>query len=65
MENHNDSDEGMSKYAVDESVDQEQLEKAAAQGCPECGAKCERHGNTLLCPKHGSAPFEKQKENGG
>ena len=48
----------MEKYAVDESVDQETLEKVAADGCPECGAKCERHGNTLICPRHGSAPFE-------
>ncbi len=52
----------MEKYAVDESVNQETMEKAAAQGCPECGAKCERHGNTLICPRHGSAPFEKKQE---
>lgn len=52
----------MEKFAVDESVDQNQLEKAAAHGCPECGAKCERHGNTLLCPAHGSAPFEKHRD---
>lgn len=52
----------MDKFAVDESVDQEALIKAASDGCPECGAKCERHGSTLLCPKHGSAPFEKKQE---
>lgn len=55
----------MEKYGVNESVDQTGLEKAAAQGCPECGAKCERHGNTLICPKHGSAPFENEKRNDG
>jgi predicted RNA-binding Zn-ribbon protein involved in translation (DUF1610 family) len=54
----------MDKYAVDESVDQNVMEKAAAQGCPECGAKCERHGNLLFCPVHGSSPFEKQRDDG-
>lgn len=49
----------MEKYAVDEKVDPN-LEKKAAAGCPECGAECTRHGNTLLCPTHGSAPFEKK-----
>jgi predicted RNA-binding Zn-ribbon protein involved in translation (DUF1610 family) len=51
----------MEKLAVDEGVNQELLEKTAARGCPECGAKCERHGNTLICPNHGSEPFEKSK----
>lgn len=55
----------MEKYAVDESRNQVDLEKVAAQGCPECGAKVERHGNVLMCPKHGSKPFEKPKEHGG
>ena len=48
----------MDKFAVVENVDQEKLEKHAAQGCPECGSKVERHGTTLICPKCGSAPFE-------
>lgn len=52
----------MDKYAVDETVNQQAMEKAAAQGCPNCGAKCERHGNTLICPNCGTAPFEKQQE---
>ena len=53
-------EEGMSKFGVDETsnVDQERLEKMAASGCPECGSKVTKHGNTLLCPNHGSAPFE-------
>ena len=38
------------KYAVDENVDQEQLEKQAASGCPVCGKKSERHGNVLHVP---------------
>lgn len=50
----------MDKYAVDETTDQEKLEKAAAEGCPICGKKPERHGNTLICPTHGSEPFEKK-----
>jgi len=50
------------KYAVDEDQgDQEQLEKKAAEGCPECGSKVERHGNVLMCPKCGTAPFETKK----
>jgi predicted RNA-binding Zn-ribbon protein involved in translation (DUF1610 family) len=56
--------EEMSKYAVNEQVNQDVMEKAAAHGCPECGAKCERHGDLLFCPTHGSEPFEKKKEDG-
>lgn len=51
----------MKKYGVNEGVDQEQLEKVAAQGCPECGKKPIRQGNVLLCPDHGSEPFEVKK----
>ena len=51
----------MTKYAVDEGTDQEKLEKKAAQGCPECGATPARHGSILVCPTHGSEPFEKDK----
>jgi hypothetical protein len=46
----------MEKYGVDEGA--ERLEKQAAEGCPECGRKAERHGRVLMCPEHGSAPFE-------
>ena len=52
----------LEKFGVDESVNQEELEKKAAEGCPECGAKVERHGNVILCPNCGSAPFEKKEE---
>jgi nucleoid DNA-binding protein len=54
-------EEGMDKYGVDEGApNQEQLEKRAAQGCPEdgCGKKPTRHGSILICPTHGSEPFE-------
>jgi len=52
----------MEKYAVDEGVeDDETLEKQAAQGCPACGAKPVRHGRRLMCPTHGTEPFEKKQ----
>ena len=49
----------MTKLGVDESVDTEAVEKAASDGCPKCGRKVERHGNVVLCPVHGTEPFEK------
>jgi hypothetical protein len=51
-------EEGMSKFGVDEHTDSEALEKKAAQGCPKCGKKPQRHGKLLMCPDHGSEPFE-------
>lgn len=51
--------DNMEKYAVDEGVKDEALEKAASEGCPECGATVEKHGRILVCPTHGTAPFEK------
>ncbi len=50
----------MEKYGVDESVDQETLEKKAAQGCPECGKPLTKHGNVVMCETHGTEPFEAQ-----
>jgi nucleoid DNA-binding protein len=50
----------MEKYGVDENVG-EDLEKKAAAGCPVCGKKPVRQGNVLLCPDHGSEPFETKK----
>jgi ribosomal protein S27AE len=52
----------MEKLGVDESVDQEKLEKVAADGCPKCGAKVERHGNVMACPACGTEPFESKKK---
>jgi hydrogenase maturation factor len=54
----------MEKYGVDEGLPEE-LQKLAASGCPECGAKPLRRGNILLCPEHGSAPFERVREEDG
>lgn len=52
----------MEKYGVDQSVeDQEKLEKRANEGCPECGKGLIKHGQVLMCPTHGSEPFEQTK----
>ena len=53
------SDDGMTKYGVDESDD----EKAASVAppttrCPSCGNEVEVHGRTRICPQCGSKPFE-------
>jgi predicted RNA-binding Zn-ribbon protein involved in translation (DUF1610 family) len=49
----------MDKFGVDEGIPQENLEKQAAQGCPNCGRKdVIKHGATLICPSCGSEPFE-------
>ena len=52
----------MDKFAVDEGQDQEEMEKAAAKGCPKCGATPEKHGNILSCPNCGTEPFEKKSK---
>ena len=52
----------MEKYGVDENAD-ESLEKKASQGCPVCGKKPEVHGHVLMCPVHGSEPFEASSKN--
>lgn len=49
----------MDKYGVDASGSE--MEKKAAAGCPNCGAKVEKHGNVLACPKCGTEPFEAKK----
>lgn len=59
MPHENKPAEEMTKYAVDEGVDPDVLEKAATQGCPICGAKCTVHGRVVECPTHGTEPFEK------
>lgn len=51
----------MEKYGVDTSTgkDDEQLEKQAAEGCPECGSELVKLGSVISCPKCGTAPFER------
>lgn len=51
----------MEKLGVDESVDHAAMEKAATEGCPDCGAKCESLGHLLSCPRCGTKPFEKRE----
>lgn len=56
-------EDNMDKYGVDTTTgkDDAQLEKQASEGCPECGKELQKHGSVLICPVHGSAPFEAQK----
>lgn len=44
----------MEKYGVDTK----RQTKVAAEGCPECAACPETHGQVVLCPVCGSEPFE-------
>lgn len=54
------TEDKMEKYGVDEGTPQQDQEKQAAQGCPKCGGKVVRHGNTLVCASRcGTEPFEK------
>lgn len=48
----------MDKFGVDENSKKRNLEKFANEGCPRCGRKVERHGQTLKCPTCGTEPFE-------
>lgn len=52
----------MEKYGVDENKNQENLEKIATEGCPQCGGKVERHGQVVLCRACGSQPFEEKSK---
>ena len=60
---HGEEETGMEKYGVDETtpVRGEDLEKLAAKGCPSCGREVIRHGSVLMCPVHGTEPFERSK----
>ena len=46
----------MQKYAVDENIDLDR------KTCPECGKILEHNGRVLLCPLHGSRPFERSDD---
>lgn len=56
------TEEIMEKYGVDTSVDTDKLEKAASEGCPECGEKVERSGSVVRCRRCGTAPFEEKRD---
>jgi len=50
----------MEKYGVDENA--KPGEKQAGfriKHCPWCGTLCTAHGVVVLCPTHGSKPFER------
>lgn len=52
----------MEKYGVDESSQvPDSLEKRAAENCPKCGTKLEKHGAVIKCPNCGTEPFEEAK----
>ena len=52
----------MEKYGVDESASAVKTANAPTQQtCPNCGANVTAHGNVVLCPNCGSAPFEAPK----
>jgi len=54
-------DEGMDKYSV---VVDDDMEKQAREGdgCPVCGSTVDYSGNVPVCPRCGTAPFEKRPE---
>lgn len=52
----------MEKLGVQENIDQERLEKLASAGCPLCGATPRREGGVLVCPQHGTEPFESSEK---
>lgn len=53
----------MEKYGVDEGTwDVAAMEKAAAKGCPVCGAKVQVMGQIVKCPNCGTEPFEKKEK---
>jgi hypothetical protein len=55
------AENNMDKFGVQEDVP-EDLEKKAAEGCPVCGKKPVVHGNVLMCPDHGSEPWETKEK---
>ncbi len=54
----------MDKFAVEEQEPADKTAAATAKDCPSCGSPLRPVEDTgvLLCPKCGSAPFEKKEE---
>jgi uncharacterized Zn finger protein (UPF0148 family) len=48
----------MEKYGVDESLGDKKTAEMSLDVCPVCGARLHKHGQVVLCPIHGSKPFE-------
>lgn len=56
--------ETMEKYGVDTGSGRN-MQKLGSNGCPQCGmpsSKLKRHGNVVICPNCGSAPFEQRSD---
>ena len=50
----------MEKYGVEENAKPgEKQASVRVTHCPWCGSQCKVHGVTVLCPTHGSKPFER------
>jgi len=56
------SDEEMEKYAQKTEVPDEAKTASGDILCPKCGAKCSKHGDTIICPNCGTEPFAKEVE---
>lgn len=48
----------MEKYSV---VTEKQDAKLASNGCPICGSALTKTAGVILCPIHGSEPFENER----
>jgi len=59
---------GMEKYGQKADEKPESDGKVASDEvlCPVdgCGEVCEKHGDTIICPKHGTKPFAKETDDG-
>ena len=51
----------MDKYGVDEGALKEKMASGELTHCPKCGKELARHGKLVLCPMHGSLPFEEHE----
>lgn len=52
-----DASDGMNKFGVSEAHKNKLASKRTTH-CPVCGEQLAVHGEVLLCPTHGSEPFE-------
>jgi len=52
----------MEKFGVDENAKPVVKQASTDVTCPWCGSQCKSHGNVVLCPTHGSKPFERDDD---
>jgi rubrerythrin len=57
------TEDAMEKYAVDETTNNERMDKLATPKgyCPVCGQEVRVHGTVRVCPKCGTEPFEENR----